>query len=263
MSISLKVMNKNNTLASKYGEDEAILVYEPEFSMGDEIVINSDVYGIYLIVQLEDSLPPVCAYLAENTFSFKIPFGEKRLCYSPRAFMGENHIIYIRKATSSEIHMRKNVAFNPLDNHNNNSLFPHASANIETRGESVFAARNAMDGQKASNGHGTWPYQSWGINRDPDAELKIDFSRDVLIDEVVIYLRTDFPHDAWWEKVTLEFSDGTTLDVSLKKVEKGQSTCFEPKIVKWVKLHSLIKAEDPSPFPALTQIEIYGMEINI
>ena len=30
--------------------------------------------------------------------------------------------------------------------------------------------------------------------------------------------------------------------------------------ITWIKLGTLIKAEDPSPFPALTQIEVYGKE---
>ena len=32
--------------------------------------------------------------------------------------------------------------------------------------------------------------------------------------------------------------------------------------ITWVRLGKLIKADDPSPFPALTQIEVYGIEAN-
>jgi hypothetical protein len=261
MKISLKVQNSRKTLAICDGDDEVTLVYEPEYMPGDELVINSDTAKVYLLVHLDDSTVPFVAYLAEKEFTFAIPFEEKHQCYSPRAFAGTNHILYVRQATDSEINMRKNLAFNPLDNHHNTTLFPHASANIETRGESVFAARNAVDGYKASNGHGTWPFHSWGINRDPEAELKVDFGRNVLVDEVTLYLRTDFPHDAWWEKANLDFSDGTSLSIDLIKSEKGQSILFEAKNVTWVKLNQLIKADDPSPFPALTQIEIYGTEL--
>ena len=48
------------------------------------------------------------------------------------------------------------------------------SANVETRGEAVFAARNAIDGIYENDAHGIWPYQSWGINRDPNAALTLD-----------------------------------------------------------------------------------------
>ena len=49
-----------------------------------------------------------------------------------------------------------------------------ASANVETRGESVFAARNAIDGVKANRSHGAWPFESWGINRQDDAQLTLE-----------------------------------------------------------------------------------------
>lgn len=53
--------------------------------------------------------------------------------------------------------------------------YPHATANVETRGESVFAAKNAIDGVRANRSHGEWPYESWGINMQDDAAMKLDF----------------------------------------------------------------------------------------
>ena len=35
---------------------------------------------------------------------------------------------------------------------------------------------------------------------------------------------------------------------------------FEEKTISWLVLKDLIKADDPSPFPALTQIEVFGIE---
>ena len=39
-----------------------------------------------------------------------------------------------------------------------------------------------------------------------------------------------------------------------------QSNYGIKKGITWVRLEELIKADDPSPFPALTQIEVYGTE---
>lgn len=64
---------------------------------------------------------------------------------------------------------------------------------METRGEAVFAARNAIDGIFENSAHGEYPYQSWGINRDPNAALTLDFGREVLLDELRITERADFP----------------------------------------------------------------------
>ena len=58
-------------------------------------------------------------------------------------------------------------------------------------------------------------YTSWGINRDPGAALTLDFGREVLLDELRITERADFPHDNYWVKATVEFSDGSRLDIPL------------------------------------------------
>ena len=260
--LTLKVENDSGVLAEMSGDNEVVLVYGDEYKPGDRLTVESDDRDVYLVLQLDDAMAPAFVFLSETGYSLPVPFEEKRVSYSPRAFIGDRHVLYVRSASEDEIAVRKNLAFNPYDGHGNQSLFPHATANVETRGESVFAARNAVDGNKANIGHGPWPYQSWGINRDPEAEIKIDFGRDVTIDRAIIYLRADFPHDAWWEKVTFDFSDGSTLDASLVKTHEGQVVSFAPKTVSWVLMHKLIKAEDPSPFPALTQLELHGTDIT-
>lgn len=138
---------------------------------------------------------------------------------------------------------------------------PMPYANVETRGESVFAAKNAIDGVTANVDHGKWPYASWGINRRDDAEFTLDFGRMVEIDRIIIYTRADFPHDNWWVQGTLEFSDDSNMTIALQKTGEGQEIVFQKKKIQWLKLKELIKADDPSPFPALTQIEVYGREI--
>jgi len=258
--LTLKIENDSGIAAEMSGGDEVVLVYGPEYVPGDRITVECDKDNVFLIVQFDDAMAPAFTFLSNKKYSLPIPFEEKRVSYSPRAFVGDRHVIYARVATEDEIKVRKNLAFNPYDGHGNESLYPHAVANVETRGESVFAARNAIDGNKANIGHGPWPYQSWGINRDPEAEIKIDFGRDVVIDLASVYLRADFPHDAWWEQISFEFSDGSTLEAPFIKTHEGQDVKFAPKTVRWVKLNKLIKADDPSPFPALTQIEFYGIE---
>ena len=105
----------------------------------------------------------------------------------------------------------------------------------------VFAARNAIGGVLANWSHGEWPYQSWGINRDPNAELRLDFSRPVLVDEIRLTLRADFPHDSWWEEATVEFSDGSREVFHLKKTGDPQSFSIERRKIEWLELKELKK----------------------
>jgi hypothetical protein len=257
MSLRLKIENEGQLLAEEHGKQEITLVYEPEYQLNDSIVLESDEENQYLWVKFDDAMPQALVYMKGKRFVFLIPFGEKKVSYSSRAFSGTKHVLWVRSAHEEEMPSRHNLAFNPYDCHENQALFPHASANVETRGEAVFAARNAIDGVKATHSHGEWPYQSWGINRNPNAELRIDFGREVALKTVVFYLRADFPHDAWWTKAKIDFSDGTQLEVQLQKSGKAQIINFPIKKTNWILLHSLLKAEDPSPFPALTQIEFY------
>lgn len=104
----------------------------------------------------------------------------------------------MKKARAYEIGAYRNLALNVNDQHGNEVCYPRASANVETRGESVFAAMNAIDGVTENRSHGAWPYASWGINRQDDARIRLDFGRPVEVDTIVLYTRADFPHDNWW-----------------------------------------------------------------
>ena len=203
----------------------------------------------------KDSQPSV---YVTGEVSYEIPFGEKKVCYSPKIFSGESHLVTARKAREWEYESYRNLAVNVMDQHGDTNCYPHATANVETRGESVFAARNAIDGVTSNHSHGYWPYGSWGINRNPQATMRVDFGREVTTDRIEIYTRADFPHDAWWTKATVRFSDDTTMVCDLVKTDEGQEFTFPPKKVRWVQLEELIKADDPSPFPALSQLKVYG-----
>lgn len=260
MELTLAIRNQeNNILAEETGTDSVALVYAQEYQEGDEIILSCNEKNVYLLVQLDEALPPSFVYYAGGDYRLPVPFGEKRISYSPKTFSGEVHLLQVRAALPRETENYRNLAENAHDSHFNTCLYPHAHANVETRGESVFAARNAINGGVANRSHGAWPYESWGINRDPDAELTLEFGRPVTIDKIVLTTRADFPHDNWWKSATVRFSDGTEKILEMEKSEQAHVFDFSPRTVEWIKLGRLLKDEtDPSPFPALTQIAVYG-----
>lgn len=248
--------------AQAKGTDRVTLVYAAPYAEGDVIRMSGSAPG-YVAAMLEDSMAEAFGYLSGG-FCLAVPFGEKRVSYSPKSFTGDIHLLWARQADPREVGAYRNLALNPLDSHDNTGFFPHVSANVETRGESVFAARNAIDGCYANDSHGPWPYQSWGINRDPEAELTLDFGRDVTIDQLVFTLRADFPHDNWWKQCTVWFSDGSKITPAFVKTGIRQTIDMAPRTVRWLKIGRLIKDEDdPSPFPALTQIEAWGRNSHV
>jgi hypothetical protein len=241
------------------GDEAAVLVYGAPYAEGDAIHLTADTGG-FAVVQLEDSIAPVLGFL-KSAFLLRVPFGEKKASYSPKNFSGNVHLLRARAADEWEIMAYRNLALNPLDSRDNTGLFHHARANVETRGESVFAARNAIDGNRSSAGHGLWPYESWGINRQDDAEIRVEFGRTVRIDRLVITLRADFPHDNWWKQAAVCFSDGSSFKPLFKKNGAPQIFSIPPGNVEWITMGELIRDEsDPSPFPALVQLECWGYE---
>ncbi len=170
----------------------------------------------------------------------------------------ENDFTVERNAEDFEIYQYRNLARNTHALNEYNNVYPYAFANVETRNESTFFACNAIDGVYANNSHGSYPYASWGINQQLDATFTLDFGREVEIDRIDITIRCDFPHDSYWTQASLEFSDGSTEIINLNKIHLPQKFIFETKLITWVRLQELIQDTDPSPFPALTQLDVYG-----
>ena len=259
-TISLKIQDKDgNILWERKGEDAVSGLYLPEYNEGDAIVLETIPTNQHIVWQVEDSLGAAMCYVTGPVI-YQIPFGEKRRVFSPRNFKGIGHLLFARVAEVDEISAYRNLALNVYDQHKESNCYPHASANVETRGESVFEARNAIDGILENHGHGNWPYTSWGINRDPNAEMKLDFGRRVTVNCLKVYIRADFPHDSWWTNATVTFSDGSVEVLDLVKYDRAQTFHIAEREIEWLTISKLIKADDESPFPALTQLEVYGRD---
>ena len=261
VDLSLKIFDQaSNVVAESYGKNEVNLVFTREYRLGDKIVLECSTNHCFIWLQLDDALGKSLVYVTDRV-TYEIPFEEKRLNLSPKAFYGNKHLLVAKLAADYEMEAYRNLALNIYDQQGRPSCYPHASANVETRGEAVFAARNAIDGVTVNHSHGDWPYASWGINRREDAAMRIEFGRLVVVDRVVLYTRADFPHDNWWKSVTLTFSNGDVMEVELEKSSLPHHIPFQEKQIEWIELSKLIKSEDPSPFPALTQLEVYGRDL--
>lgn len=261
--LTIKVTDEHRNIKCQDSADGfASLVFKGVYQPGDHISVETSERNIHVWLQLDDALGREFVYLSDN-ISYRVPFEEKRTNITPKAFSGELHYMYVRQVQPEELYQYRNLARNVCDQHDIQNLFPHASANVETRGEAKFFACNAIDGMCENRFHGIWPYQSWGINRQDDAAITIDFGRMIETDKVVLFTRADFPHDNWWTQVTVSFSDGTSIDWKLQdKYRFEQVLRFDKKCITWIKLSNLIKADDPSPFPALAQLEVYGKVVG-
>jgi len=260
--LQIKVLSKDNEeLAHSEGEMAISLTYESEYVSGDRIEITVD-RAKFVEIKIDDYVQSTIVFVPKGKFVFTIPFDENRWAYHFCAFEGEKHQISVKNIDVSILKSRRNLALNSLDQREPQNTYPHAWTNFVTHDAGYFEAKNAIDGIVINDGHGPYPFQSWGSDKRDDIEFKLEFGRRVAVDEVVLYLRFDDidNHDVNWETGVLEFSDGGTLEISMAYTPKGQSYRFEEKTIEWVKLHSLKKVSDE--FAALSQIEVYGYETD-
>lgn len=261
--ITIEVKDKSNaTISESSGEEQVSLTHEHEYNIGDKICFTNSSQNKYLIVNIDDELSESFIYLPGDSLEFAIPFGEDSIPYSSEVFKGSKHTIKIRLAKEEEVYGYRNLAKNVMDQRGTTTYYPHATANVETRNEAVFAARNTIDGQIDTQGHGVWPYESWGTWQREDAELTLDFGRKVEVDKIALYLRADYPHDTYWDCITIVFSDGTEKNAKFVKTVDAQYIEFDKKIVDWIKLTNFKKADEPAEFAALTEFQVYGVDIK-
>lgn len=247
------------TLQLAEGQSDARLYYQPAYEKGDKIIFTADTQHVY--IKIDQTLPESLVFLKNRELTYNIPFDQEALAYAPQSFAGAQHILTIRPAQAEDLYARRNLAFNPIDQRFYEDCYPHAKANVETRNESVFYARNVIDGLKFNHSHGGWPFQSWGIGGRADAEMTLYFGRLVSIDEVAFTLRADFPHDNWWTAAQLTLSDGHNQELSFQKTGETQAFALGEHQVEWMRISHLVKADEPSEFPALTQWEIFGRDL--
>jgi hypothetical protein len=253
----IRIMRQDETLAVTAAENETLLVYQGSYQPGDAIVFDSSSRRV--LVSIDHTVPPARLYLPEKSFMFRLPLeGDLPQGYPPFAFQGEYHLLSILEDTENEI---RNLASNPADQRHDSGAYPHASANAETRNESVFFARNAIDGLHAAASHGRWPWLSWGIWERPDAAIRLDFGRPVTVDSMALYLRADFEKSGYWVGATVHLSDGFKKSFPLLGIDGPQTVTLDgPHTVTWMRLDQLVKNDPDKKYPALRQWEVYGRD---
>lgn len=268
MKLSVVNQKGGRELAAAEGTNRVHLVYAPAYCKGDQIRLETGKPS-FCRIRLEDTLSPTLVWLPDGTGVFPIPFGVDRAGFSPRSFAGKRHFIEAEAVQAEELSSRRDLALNPHDQTDNQGMYPHMTINV-TYADSLrnkifpdrglFAPRNVIDGVLANESHRLYPHQSWGINRNPEAWLKCDFGRPVDIDTVCVAIRGEFPHDNYWVRATIGFSDGSEQEISLQKTLELQLFPMERKGITSLAFSKLVMSDEPSPFPALSLLRVYGTE---
>ena len=251
---------QGNILASQQHSGEVLLVLDREWAEGDCVEITAPP-GSHLWLRMNAAIPEGEVYCPDGRMVWRVPGGEHRLAYAPKAFDAPRNILSARIMADPELHSLRDIARNPLDLRGDTDFFPHCTANVETRNESVFAARNVIDGIRYNTFHGEWPYESWGIGARTDAWCRLDFGREVIAQRMALTLRADFPHDAYWVSGHVTDSAGRDIAFSLEKTGERQWVDLGGQPVRWLRLERMVKSDDPSAFPSLRAWEVLGRDL--
>ena len=242
-------------LAAASHHEEAMLCLDRVYQPGDHLIIRGEKR---LFARMDQCLPACEVFCPEGELTWPIPSGEHRLAYAPGSFEAPRHVITARALREDEIDEYRDLALDPADLRGDTNFYPHCTANVETRNEACFCARNVIDGTRFNTYHGEWPFQSWGIGAREDARCLLDFGREVTIDKMALTLRADFPHDAYWVSGHVVLSDGADIGFPLEKTGERQWIPLGEHSVRWMRLERMVKSDDPSAFPALTEWEVFG-----
>jgi hypothetical protein len=231
------------------------------FQPGDRVRVRG---ARHLAVQFDRILGESLVYLPFGRFDWTVPVEVGKILsgktpYPPGTFQGERPRLILRPLALAEVDLYRNVAANPYDLRETVTSFPHASASSEWGNDPVFAARNAIDGGPQNNRHGGLPGQSWGPEKAEKPWWQVDFGRVVEIDKVVVVLRADFPHDSYWRRATLVFSDGYREIINLEKKAEPQIFTFRVRRTSSLRLVDLVQ-DQSSGWCGLTEVEAWGRD---
>ena len=89
----------------------------------------------------------------------------------------------------ANVYIKKGCFDFPIPFGSAKEAYPHCTANVETRGEAIFAARNTIDGVLITPGHGFYPFTSWGNANDPASHIDLWFGRKVYVGRIIQEVR--------------------------------------------------------------------------
>lgn len=259
--ISLKIRDKENKIKFSLVDKQIEHIYNDTFAPGDyaEVVCGSD----FLKISFDESQIPSIVYVPESKLIYRFPCGNEYLAYNKTSWQRNTHQIVINEIGDKEIYSKRNLALNSLDKTDNQYFFPHAYASFVTRNEPVFEARNAIDGVIENSCHGEYPYHSWSAGAKTDMDFSLDFGKKVEIEKILFYLRADFPHDTYWDSLSVIFDDKSSLRANFMKTADCQEVILEkPIVTRTIKLCDFTQAVNPPSFAALTQIQVIGKYIK-
>lgn len=247
----------------------AILNLDQKMQAGDTIVVTLPVGYDYVWFNLNPKMDIALMYCPDGVFTYTVPSYAENIL--PDLLVGNGQYVYNHPTITAflpseeDLNAVYNVALNPYD-----APYGDANAKItagtawENDGYGNFFPSNAFDGFTGNRGHGSFPSQSWGPDKSAskdDMWLQIDFGREVDLSSFELYIRADFPHDAYLTKVELEFSDGTVVEWNdLKETNQAQVLVLD-EVIRTTSVRIKIIETSKNDWCGISEFKAYGKNV--
>lgn len=266
----------DNFIGAAESKHLTTLYLDQKIQPGDKVVVTLPKGSNYIWFNLTPKMKISLQYCPDGTFTYIVP--EYAALVLPKltvdATSGQNNqYVYTHPTITAflpsdeDLSALYNVALNPYDMpYKNEGARITAGSTWENDGYGNFMPANAFDGFTTNRSHANndVPDQSWGPDKNAnpaDIWLKVDFGREVELSYFNLYIRADFPHDAYITELTLEFSDGSTVTYKdLQETNQAQKLTLENKVkTTSVKIKD-IKTSKADWF-AISEFECYGTNV--
>jgi len=243
---------------SATGVGYAVLYTKRNFQLSNVITVTLPEGEKYLGLSLAPRAGEAIMYLPNGKLELKLPSAYASAAPS-RLTSAVSTTIVARVVSEEELTKVYNLAYNPYDFTAFAGGFPHVeSSNNPT--EIISSGRSVIDGFVSNQEKGGFPSQAWEPeNLKSTDHLTIQYGREVVIEELSILIR-NARNDTHFTSCTVEFSNGTKMELSLKDSAHEQRFDVDSVKTTYVKFTNFQVADESKPV-AITEIETLGTEV--
>ncbi len=258
--VKIEYLSKKGEKTEVTGKGIAIMNYDNKYQEGDKITITLPAGEKYMFVCLNGRMGESLVYVPNGTWTYTFENLQRvyPVTLSPvRSNSYRYNTITARIPTADELAKERNLAYNGYDLKSNTTGFPHATTSSQVN-DAQLSGRTTIDGFAVNVGApGSWPNLAWRANEtDKNASIKIDFGRQVVVNELVIYAANDETH---YVSATVELSDGTTMEINMHKTQDAMTFDLGGKTVTSITLKNFVKA-NAAKTAGIAEIQVIGTE---
>ena len=274
--IEISYTRTNATTYTQSGAGYTVLNLPHRLAPGDEITVTLPEGERYFMFGLSSRFGVALMYAPDGVFTYTIP--NLANATFPRTMLPDDVVAFTANDIIAGVvpdrlmGERRNLARNQFALASDSpsgitGAYPHVTAS-PTRAGVNFAARNAIDGFTVNSAAATtsYPMQSWEPLANTEPYLTVHFGRDVVIDGVGVTVRGNFSNDfsEWagrdhfFTHATLEFSDGSSQIVSLRRTRAPQRIDINPVTTSWVRLVLAPAYRPQESLGGIIQFETFG-----